>query len=134
MNSLSWLIYLADVCDNVDWVFSLITVLMTIAFIVWGLVGMAASDTETDPDFWKGWRKIGWVVPASALAAILLGSVVPSKETIYAIAASEMGEKALNTQTGGKAVKALNVWLDRQINGEQQTVGAEPTKADDMTK
>ena len=54
---------------------------------------------------------------------LMLSVVVPSQETIYAIAASETGETALKSDTGGKAVQALNAWLDRQIKGP-----VEPTR------
>lgn len=40
---------------------------------------------------------------------------LPSRETVLAIAASEMGERALQTPTATKAFKALDAWLDKQI-------------------
>lgn len=48
--------------------------------------------------------------------SIIGANALPSKDTMYAIAASEVGESVLNSPTGSKAVQALNAWLDRQIN------------------
>jgi len=48
--------------------------------------------------------------------SIVGANALPSKDTVYAIAASEVGESVLNSPTGSKAVQALNAWLDRQIN------------------
>lgn len=49
---------------------------------------------------------------------VLLGfgaALLPGRDTVYAIAASEMGEQALKTPLAGKAEKALEAWLDHQI-------------------
>lgn len=55
---------------------------------------------------------------ALAVGAIFWTTAValPAKDTVLAIAASEMGERALNTPTAGKAFKALDAWLDKQID------------------
>ena len=51
----------------------------------------------------------------SAIALVVVSLAVPSKDTVYAIAASEVGEEIVKSETAGKAVKALNAWLDKQI-------------------
>ena len=48
------------------------------------------------------------------MAMLLVAAMLPSKSTIYAIIASEYGDKMLHTQTAGKAEKALDAWLDKQ--------------------
>jgi hypothetical protein len=58
-------------------------------------------------------------VVKTALAFFLSGVIsccLPSQTTMYAIAASQMGEQALKTPLAGKAGKALEAWLDKQIN------------------
>lgn len=116
MNSLSWMIYLADVTGSV-------ATFMTIVAVSIGILGgtiltisglVAHADGDDVSHLWPWGRRIAFVVvPCGLLAAL-----IPSQNTIYAIAASEMGEAALNSETGGKAVEALNAWLDRQIAGE----------------
>lgn len=105
MNELSWLIYLAEVFGNLG---VLAAIVMIIAGFTTGLCTILhAVENEA---FWV--HKPLLLVTA---VAALLATVVPSKNTIYAIAASEMGEKALNTPVVNKATKALEAWLDKQI-------------------
>lgn len=39
----------------------------------------------------------------------------PSKNTMYAIAASEIGEDVIKSQTASKAFRAFDAWLDKQL-------------------
>jgi len=116
MNELSWLIYLAVVAGNVDWVFSVVTFVLIV--VVVGTVLSTLGSDGFDTNDWGRWRKMMIWSPIALILAVILGSIVPSKETVYAIAASEMGERAFNSETGNKAFQALNAWLDRQITTE----------------
>lgn len=116
MNSLSWLLYLADVSDSIDWFFTLCTGLTAPGFLIWASVGFDGSDQCWSEADWATWRKIGFrLLLPTAVLGLLLGSLIPEKETVYAIAASQMGEKVAKSQSAEKAMKALNAWLDRQI-------------------
>lgn len=115
MNKLSWLIYLADVCNDLD---SLLFFAMTvgvfgfiISLVVW------ANDENWQPDSRR--RTIWYLFFPIMVGGSIFGAIVPSDDTIYAIAASEIGEQVLDSHTGNKAVKALNHWLDKQIGEEQ---------------
>lgn len=131
MNNLSWLLYAADVANNLDWFFFLIMLVGILGGFIWIMAGFAMSDDGAAEKDWRVWRKIGMFVLAPAFVfGVIFGSLVPGKNTVYAIAASEMGEKAINTQTGGKAIKALDAWLDKQIGGEP----AAAAKADSSDK
>lgn len=125
MNSLSWMIYLADVAGSV----STIGIVAMILSLGGGIVAAIACAVRTDFDNLDrcrdekislaaaGWRAgKGFFLTGLVIGAVLVP--IPSREAVYAIAASELGEEALNTETGGKAVQALNAWLDRQISGE----------------
>lgn len=113
MNSLSWMIYLADVADAANGALIALCVIGVgaggITLVV--LIDEGKEDVATI-------KRIAFKAVAAIAATITLIVAIPDDETVYAIAASEMGESALNTETGGKAVKALNAWLDRQIAGE----------------
>jgi len=109
MGSVVWLMYLADVATSIS------TVLCVGAIITLFTVGgykLASFIEEFDA---KPVR--AYVI--ACVVAFVVASLIPSKETIYAAAAVTAGEKALNTPTGDKAVRALNAWLDRQIAGEK---------------
>lgn len=114
VNSLSWMIYLADVTGGLNSLAGFVGGGATIIFAVWPWRNQWMDDFHNG----EGVRPAPKRLVAIALGAFLIAAILPSSSTIYAIAASEMGEKALNTQTGGKAVKALDAWLDRQITPE----------------
>lgn len=42
----------------------------------------------------------------------VIACLLPSRQTVYMVAGSELGETALKSETGAKAVKALNRYLD----------------------
>ena len=115
MNQLSWLLYLADVSDNLSWFVTLMVVLTALVSVGSLCAVLGDSDTSTRDG---ALRIIKWFAPVLCLCFVI-NAVLPSKETVYAIAASEMGETALKSDTGNKAIGALNAWLDRQIAGEQ---------------
>lgn len=128
MNSLSWMIYFADVVGGALVILGLL--MFATAIFAGGATAIGFFKREEnrsygaeDRDFQAGQRLFVagrgklWIPLVLAIAVVF----TPSRETIYAIAASEMGETALNSETGGKAVQALNAWLDRQIAGEPET-------------
>lgn len=120
MNQLSWIIYLADVAGTAKGLCLTAVILSGVVFAAMAFAAMIMSFDSYGDDALKPWKDLGnrakkwaWVPAVAGLAMAL----VPSQGTLYAIAASEMGERALKSETGGKAVEALNAWLDRQIAG-----------------
>lgn len=120
MNELSWLIYLAGVSGNIGGVMIAVAVVSGVVsagcLVASGAIRIEAWDDEEK-------RKSTQVLAASkkpiviCVAASIMAALIPSSETVYAIAASEMGERVIKSETGGKAVEALNAWLDRQVSG-----------------
>jgi heme/copper-type cytochrome/quinol oxidase subunit 2 len=119
MNELSWMIYAAEVSGGAK---SALLVGGIVSLVIGAVTAAVMSDTsfETKEDAKATLARrdkvlrLLWV----PMAMISVGIFLPSGSTIYAIAASEMGEDILNSETGSKAVKALDAWLDRQIEGE----------------
>jgi hypothetical protein len=124
-------LYGADVAGSISGVLSTVAVGAVLAIAAAGVTYASIGD---GPTIWE-WdnkeekrahhkammatlKKVPKIAAIVFLSSSLTASIIPSKETVYAIAASEMGENVLNTQTGDKAVKALNAWLDRQITQE----------------
>jgi len=128
MNYLSWMIYAADVVGSLSAILETIAVGAVIA----GMVSIFANAARTDlanssrgkseqlPCLLTGWQA-GKGLFKVAIVAAFLAAPIPSQSTIYAIAASEMGEEVMNSETGGKAMQALDAWLDRQIAGEHSS-------------
>lgn len=134
MNSLSWLIYAADVSQSLD----LVTLLGSSAATMF--VGASLYTDTSERRAWDhqlnenkrypslyakpeglrpgptqpliGFRRSALIVIA---AMVSINVVFPSAPTLYAIAASEMGEEVIKPPTATKAVKALDAWLDQQI-------------------
>ena len=125
MNSLSWLIYLAEVCGHVGGIFgfgAIVSVIITIIPIGFG-TAIRDAYSEGSPDWYAGVRAQKLAICVGVPLSFLFGliwAVIPSQNTVYAIAASEMGEKFTHTQTFNKAEQALNAWLDRQITPEKK--------------
>lgn len=106
MNSLSWLLYAADVTQNIQF-------LLCLAGIIGGAaVGMAWMHHHIDLE--KPF-KAGPKLLALCLGSLLVSAAIPDDETFYAIAVSEVGEEVVKSETAGKAVQALNNWLDAQL-------------------
>lgn len=119
MNELSWLLYAASVCGDINFTCGVATVVTGVTIAVCALWGLLArimgfeDDTKTvlAPLLFKTAKNVAW-----AFAGVsLVGALVPSSNTLYAIAASEAGERVLQPETASKATAALNAWLDRQI-------------------
>lgn len=109
MNNLSWMIYLADALGSLG---KLLVVAGAISALVGGIAWVVSHDlsdgSEVRPRFTK--------LVLFGFGACALSAILPSKGTIYAIAASEYGEEVLKSETASKAVKALDAWLERQID------------------
>lgn len=110
MNSLSWMLYLAEVSH------SLSVAAMIGAFVSGLAIMFHGTSSATYGDEFLVHRPLAW----TCVAALLIACALPSKETVYAIAASETGEQALKSKTATKAIQALDAWLDKQIKGESK--------------
>lgn len=120
MNDLSWMLYWADVLPGMA------TVIGAMSFISLLLGGAGASIfflvTAGDSDFDELRPKVAkrlWMLVACAVTLVAV-QAIPSRDTFYAIAASEMGEEALKSPIATKAGKALEKWLDRQIDDQSE--------------
>lgn len=123
MNDLSWMLYLADISGNIGVAGGVVTFAASIAGVatfayVSGHIDIDnIGSKEKRPVARSGWQASkGFFI--AAIVAALVTIPIPSRDTIYAIAASEMGERALKTPIATKAGKALEKWLDDQIADE----------------
>lgn len=119
MNQLSWLLYAADVVDKVN-VTAAIVFVPTVLATIFAAVVSSAHVVDYDEENGSRWAGIAKRCGLTALCIALVTAPIPSKDTIYAIAVSEMGEQALATPLAGKATKALEAWLDKQIAGDEK--------------
>lgn len=113
MNDLSWLIYLADIAENTSQVLGVGLSIGAILLFFGSIFGAGAA---ADGDI--SYRTYKIFLCSIVLFLFTAGSVrivTPSKDTVYAIAVSETGEEILKSETGSKALFALNNWIDKQL-------------------
>lgn len=113
MNSLSWMLYWAGVANNLQGLFmafAMISGFGTIACWIFGSGDYGNSSLLKWPKF---------TIPFAIVFGIL-AALMPNQNTIYAIAASELGEEVLKSDTATKAQKALDAWLDKQIDQQPE--------------
>lgn len=128
MNSLSWLLYLSEVADTLRVVFVLGIIFGglggLIFFGMWG--GLLLNEGEQDR---RTWRRMGARALVALLVTVLAVVFVPSRNTVLAIAASEVGGTLLATDqakaVGGEAgalasdsLKLLHKYIDDQLANE----------------
>lgn len=105
MNELSWMLYIADVSGVARVALGIGGVASLLLMLVWAAIAASEKDVT-------GPGKL-LILPFIAITSSVL---LPSSSTVYAIAASEMGEDVLKSPTVTKAQKALDAWLDRQLD------------------
>jgi len=120
MNSLSWLLYLADVFGSVNSTAGILVFVSGFVALVSAFAYLPLIDCDADDGAFSVNRKILKTAIVVFLSMLCVKAICPSENTVYAIAASEMGEKALATPTATKAMKALDHWLDKQIDDKPQ--------------
>lgn len=115
MNGLSWMIYFAGVSEGLSILLAVAGIIMLIIFFIRILIAAADApfdETEAAKKEWRSGHKPALLI---AIPCLLVSALLPSDTTLYAIAASQYGEKLASTETANKAVQALNIWLDKQI-------------------
>lgn len=133
MNQLSWLLYLGNVAQNIGGAF----IFFGICMVIWAIVQYCTAE-YTFKSLEKAVKyrgidevvrelkkfktsKIGiWFAIICTLIFWTLAIFCPNSNTVYAIAASEVGGKALTSPLAQKTEKALEVWLDKQIKPENK--------------
>lgn len=117
MNNLSLLLYLADISHSLRGLLTLVAVLSLFACIIAAVLAYL-SDCEDDNISGRYFlKKFLWIPILCSLLVVFL----PSKNTMYAIAASEIGEQVLKSSTMSKAQKAVDAWLDEQVSPKEDT-------------
>lgn len=111
MNTLSWLLYAAGVVGGIGFTCSLIAIICLVSQVLW----IPLTELDDAPQGATGLLKKAFVV---GVVCLFVAIAVPTKETLYAIAAAELGEEAYKSALGQKAMKALESFIDKQIPKE----------------
>lgn len=96
MNSLSWFIYLAEVFHNLGttaFIFTGLGFFVSVGLLIGTIAVTAAASTDKEAADFKPtvvfMNKIWWPI---WIVCILLANLLPKKDTMYMIAASEAGQ------------------------------------------
>lgn len=131
MNSLSLLIYFAGVVGNLASFLALITVLL-ILVMIGSIIFWVIYHDETDFS-WRPlkddalvecrktrelWRKRAFNFALLAVFIGAINAIIPSRQTVLLIAASEMGEKVLNNEKVGQvidpSIDLITTWMKNE--------------------
>lgn len=108
VNNLSWLIFAADIVGPLK----IVLLIVGIATVFILLIIAAIEENST---------YIKYLL--APFIVILIGLLIPSKQAIYLIAASEFGEDVLETKTADKVFKIVDQYLDEQLPTNEENEG-----------
>lgn len=137
MNSLSWLLYGADVSEGLRWVTMFLMVICGLVIAGSIVAFMAVMDDlqgEQQESFMKWMGKVWGMFTPIFFVSMLAFIMVPQRQTLMLIAASEVGEtvlaseqaQAIGGEAGELAVDSLRVL--RQFINEQLDAPTEGTE------
>lgn len=127
MNNLSWLLYLADVIPSIGLTIHVCTMTAIVALAVYGMAGLIWASTiwsyddrrtvEMKEEFYDQ-RK--WL-PSKQMFALIFGiliivAIIPSKQTIYLIAASEAGQTVVTSPQANKMLTDIQEIIQLQLD------------------
>ena len=108
MNGLSWFLYLIDIMSNIQGWFVMASGLIFILGAGFLVAGAIKVDVSTNYDGsarnpenlanGKRWRKTGIILLPLLLIPAFIASLIPSKETLYLIAGSQIGEQVIQLE------------------------------------
>jgi hypothetical protein len=123
MNTVSWYIYFASLSEGLRPLFGITAGLCIFAGFFCGLFYLL-DDDDMSAETRKSLPYYAKRLPLIGAFCILVAVIVPDKNTLYAIGASELGEKiALNSEVQGvasDATKALRHLLQEQIKDDKK--------------
>ena len=133
MNNVSWFLYIADIIINLQVLFVLGAIFLAIVLIITIIVGAHKRDFG---NWTEGRTMQGFALKLSPLVLLLwfFAAIIPSKATLYMIAASQVGEQIIQLEevqdiggeAGGLAKDAIEL-LRQQI---QEQLTEKPVEAD----
>lgn len=131
MNSLSWFLYLSDTLPSLSNTLSFFGALAAIVSAIGFAMTFLNTDSTREDNMARyaryqstGRQLLSRAAPW-AIGLFLIATVIPSSKTMYAIAASEVGEQVIKSEAvqgvANDATKALQQWIKRQIEPEKKS-------------
>lgn len=118
MNELSMYLILADILGGVGKMFLVPSIIALLILTVGPLIislGLSADRREPFEDVFSEIREKllpkKWIY-GLLLVTMLIGSMTPTKETLYLVAASELSETIVQNETSQRIVEKIENYLD----------------------
>jgi hypothetical protein len=126
MNSLSWFLYATDVVGSLNAATFAVAAASGVGMgvaVMWASFVIIDARTREEENKVREARGLWlWRLAILCIASGFLSCLFPSKNTMYAIAASEVGEKIAKSEAvqemASDATKALQQWIKKQIEPE----------------
>ena len=116
MNDLSWMLYLASVADTAAGFLTFLAVISGVGTLI-SMVGSWVAKENNREDVADGMRQWFRRLLPSWLAISLLAIIAPNRETMMLIAASEMGQRLVQSQQvqgiADPSLELLRTWIQR---------------------
>lgn len=116
MTNLSWFLYLADILSNLADVFAIGAAFLICGGLLYALFTSMINDEKGDRRSYKG-------AIASVIAGVVLIGLtipIPSKQTLYTIAAVEVGNVVVNSAEGKEVLDEVRKRILSELKGNRQ--------------
>lgn len=114
MNNLSWILYFADVAGKIGGASTVLSALLGLASIGGAIIVVGTRVENDNPKYHASMWML--VAPVSLLVVFLsIAVVTPSKDTIYLIAGSEIGETVVKTPEAQQMFSDIREVIQSQL-------------------
>ena len=128
MNGLSWLLYFAEVSENVGGVLGFISIVTAIAAIVVTLFVVIPEKSDVSATWFDQGPKIQKLLITTFFIS-LLGLLFPSQNTVYLIIASESAEMVVTSESGQKMLGDIQEIVSLKLDSIAEDITGAATTA-----
>lgn len=127
MNGLSWLLYFAEVSENVGGVLGFISIITAIAAVIVTLFVVIPNKHDVTDTWATQGPKLqkGLII---TFFVSLLGLLFPSQNTVYLIIASESAEMVVTSESGQKMLGDIQSIVSLKLDTIAQDMSSAATK------
>lgn len=123
MNTISWAILAIAYVSEFKELFCFLAVMSGVLGVLAGLIYFLATINSElpEPKDKKSYLKVLKLITYVFIITCTLHLLLPSAQTLYLIAGSELGEQALNTETGKQVQEYLQLLITDSYNSLKET-------------
>lgn len=128
MNGLSWLLYFAEVSENISGSLGLLSVLSAIVFVVFWFLHILIPEGDQSKNFFEMAPKYAKTA-AAVFGLSLIGLLFPSQNTVYLIIASESAEMVVTSESGQKMLGDIQQIVSLKLDTIAEDITGTATEA-----